>query len=508
MRAAIYARQSLAHQEGIDRQIARCKAEVAKRDDWELVATYQDEQSAAKSRARSTGWGQMLAAQKRGEFDVIVAVNLDRLLRSLVDLMELVRRDARLLTLDGQIDLTTEHGRFQATVLTAVAQFEIDRKSQRQIRANEYRTDQGTPVPGRRRFGYLGTDKKLGRIANTVADPAEAVVVRELFESFAGGESVYGLAKRLNNEDKRPTTGKREWRPLRVRETLQNKCYAGFIKSKGEYITSEQVEAIVSVELWQEVNNTLSEPSRTRNPGGGRKHWLSGLGSCAHCGALVKFTNGNYICSSDTAHFAIMEKYLDIHIALALAAAIHNGAEIHKGDREAVAALVAELQRLELETEYATADRIADRITRKQEVRRLDEVAREREIVSQQLAELRASNAAADIYTDALSRIGDQHPVSLEGDIWELPRLALQVLDLDLERRRDLLTALATFTVAKGRVTRERVTVAYRVDVQLSEHERAMLEHIQERFGGSREALTSALPPTITGIYPRSRDGQ
>lgn len=81
----------------------------------------------------------MLSHVGSGKFDVIVARDLDRLLRTLQDLVKLIDLGAKVATVDGEINLTTADGEFRATMLAAVARFEIRRKSERAIGANETR---------------------------------------------------------------------------------------------------------------------------------------------------------------------------------------------------------------------------------------------------------------------------------------------------------------------------------------------------------------------------------
>ncbi len=473
MKAAIYARQSIEHREGIDRQVERCKRQIEEYSErgWEHAETYEDSNvSAASARGSNTAWHRMLRDHEEGKFDVIVAVDLDRLLRSITDLITLQERGIRVRTVDGEIDLTTSDGRFRATMLAAVAHFEVQRKSERQRRANESKISRGLPTPGRRRFGYLPADKSIGRSINTVSNEQEAAIVREIFECFADGEAIYTIAKRLNAEGKTPTTGKGIWRPLRVRETIQNKCYAGFIKTQDDYIASPEVEPIVSLELWQSANNILADPSRTTNPGGPRKHWLSGLGHCAMCGAPLKKMSFSYLCSETSSHPAIKVEYLEEYIAQQCAAAIHSGAEVKQGDRQAVLNAVGELQRIEREASYVRADRKADRITRSQEIKDLDTLATERRAAEQALANLRASNAAADIFAEVVRHIDPTtHRVDLALEAQERTRITSQILGLDLDRRRDLVRALLTFTLNKGRDTQKRVSVTHKLAVELNE---------------------------------------
>lgn len=92
-----------------------------------------------KVRDAKTQWPQMLSDVGSGSFDGIVAQDRGRLLRTLQDLAKSIDIGAKVATVDGGIDLTTAGGEFRATMLAAVARFEIRRKSERSIGANETR---------------------------------------------------------------------------------------------------------------------------------------------------------------------------------------------------------------------------------------------------------------------------------------------------------------------------------------------------------------------------------
>ncbi len=195
--AAIYLRQSEDVAEGIVRQRNRCTSLVDARG-WTLGPEFADnDTSASKSRGPGTAWSRMLTAARAGRIDVVVAVNLDRLLRTQGDLLALIESGAKVVTLEGELDLASASGEMQAAVLTAMARFEARRKGERQKRANEHRTANGLPVAGKRRYGYLP--------GNVQPHPDEAPVILSMFERFRDGASIRGLAK------------ERGWRNLRVR---------------------------------------------------------------------------------------------------------------------------------------------------------------------------------------------------------------------------------------------------------------------------------------------------
>jgi DNA invertase Pin-like site-specific DNA recombinase len=85
-RAAIYVRVSTDKQT-IENQVAAL-CQIAERRGWEVVEQYQDAGiSGAKGRDGRPGLDQMLKDAQRRKFDVIMAWAIDRLGRSLIDLL-------------------------------------------------------------------------------------------------------------------------------------------------------------------------------------------------------------------------------------------------------------------------------------------------------------------------------------------------------------------------------------------------------------------------------------
>src|SRR5699024_5727905 len=70
--------------------------QMAKDRGWQIVAEYEDSSvSASKPRGAGTDWARMLRDADRGDFTHVVAVDVDRLLRSTKDLISLDQRCLR-----------------------------------------------------------------------------------------------------------------------------------------------------------------------------------------------------------------------------------------------------------------------------------------------------------------------------------------------------------------------------------------------------------------------------
>ena len=132
MQCAIYARVSTTKQDET-LQIPRCE-EFAKRHDWEVVKIYQDEASGRD--ANRPGWKALESDLRRHEFDAIIVTKLDRIMRSLMQLLQIFetfqRYGVMIVTIDqGILDLKSANGRLQVQLLGMLAEWEMELISDR-----------------------------------------------------------------------------------------------------------------------------------------------------------------------------------------------------------------------------------------------------------------------------------------------------------------------------------------------------------------------------------------
>lgn len=125
MQCAIYARVSTTKQDET-LQIPRCE-EFAKRHGWEVVKIYQDEASGRD--ANRPGWKALESDLRRHEFDAIIVTKLDRVMRSLMQLLTIFETFQKygivIVTLDqGILDLKSPNGRLQVQLLGMLAEWE------------------------------------------------------------------------------------------------------------------------------------------------------------------------------------------------------------------------------------------------------------------------------------------------------------------------------------------------------------------------------------------------
>lgn len=126
-RAALYVRVSTDRQT-IDNQIAKL-TEVAKARGWQIVATFDDAGiSGAKGRKDRPGLDTMLKEAQRHKFDVLMTWAIDRVGRSLVDLLGTIQHleacKVDLYIDQQQLDTSTPTGKLMFQVCGAFAEFE------------------------------------------------------------------------------------------------------------------------------------------------------------------------------------------------------------------------------------------------------------------------------------------------------------------------------------------------------------------------------------------------
>lgn len=126
-RAAIYLRVSTTGQT-VENQ-RRELEQVAGRRGWEVVSVYEDAGiSGVKGRDQRPGFDRMLKGANRRKFDVVMAWAIDRVGRSLHDLLDTIAHLEAVgvdLYLDQQnIDTTTPHGKLVFQIAGAFAEFE------------------------------------------------------------------------------------------------------------------------------------------------------------------------------------------------------------------------------------------------------------------------------------------------------------------------------------------------------------------------------------------------
>jgi DNA invertase Pin-like site-specific DNA recombinase len=124
IRAAIYTRVSTGRQER-DMQLRECRTQC-RRAGWRVIGEFTD--AATGARRSRPGLDALLAQCKLRKVDIVVVWKLDRLSRSLTDLLntaeDLTALGVNLVSLHDQIDTTTPSGKALFQLVGVFAEFE------------------------------------------------------------------------------------------------------------------------------------------------------------------------------------------------------------------------------------------------------------------------------------------------------------------------------------------------------------------------------------------------
>src|SRR5271166_5206339 len=313
MRAAVYLRQSqdrTGEALGVDRQREDVHKLVEARG-WTIAAEFVDNDVSALSRRPRTQFVEMMAGVDAGEYDVIVARHMDRLLRRIAELENVLERCKKtgtaIVTSSDGVDTSSDGGKLVARILSSVAQGEVERKSARQRSAAKQAAERGRWRGGRRAFGYESDGV-------TVRED-EAAVIKQGYADLFAGESLAEIARRWNAAGVCTGQGS-EWVHTTVKDVLINPRYAALrrylsvedrrdIRRRPDAgITGEaRWPAIVDEPTWRAAVGILCDPSRRSAPKSG-KGLLTGVAVCGVCGMTVHRGGGthpglpSYRCSS------------------------------------------------------------------------------------------------------------------------------------------------------------------------------------------------------------------
>ncbi|MEN6644016.1 MAG: recombinase family protein [Armatimonadia bacterium] len=289
MRCAIYIRVSTEEQArdglSLDMQRHRCEQAAFAAGAASIEHFCDDGYSGTRSDNRPALQGFL---SRLSEFDVLYVWKLDRLARSARDwhniMHVLAAADVGFVSISEAIDAHGIVGKATLGILANVAELFVDILRENVKAALAERTQRGLtlgPVP----FGY----QRGAKGDPILPDPHTAPILLELYQRYAEGETIAGLAKWLTIATKRSTP----WAPTVVRKMLTNPVYAGRIVHNGEVLEGLHV-AIVPDDVWRAAQARCRESQRVHPPA--RQRSLAPVYRCGFCGAAVMRHTGNQAC--------------------------------------------------------------------------------------------------------------------------------------------------------------------------------------------------------------------
>ena len=185
----------------------------------------------------------MLKMAKEGEFDLVLVWKIDRISRSLTDLLEIFetlhKHGVGFASLKEDIDFTGAVGKLIFQIFGALAEFERENIKMRTTEGKKMSAYQGNYVGGSIPYGYekIKNPTKRGSKLNLVGK--EAQIVKQIFNWFVYEKmTVTEIARELNKmgvskgKSLRSTAKGTKWADVTVRNILKNEIY------RGAYITN------------------------------------------------------------------------------------------------------------------------------------------------------------------------------------------------------------------------------------------------------------------------------
>lgn len=285
---------------------------------WLYCGVYADEALTGTKDDR-TGFQHLLTECHAGNVDMVITKSISRFARNTVTLLETVR-ELKSLGVDvyfeeQRIHTISAEGELMMTILASYAQEESLSASENQKWRIHKAFEQGELLQLRFLFGYRITRDRIE------IDPANAAIVREVFQRVIDGDTFGSIARDLNERGVDREFGG-EWTSSRIHDMVANEKYTGnslLQKSyKNNHLEKKQIpnrgalpmyyaegthDAIIDANTFQKARKILERldaEAASRKPP--ERSVFTGMIRCPRCGKNYKRVNGHghwgYNCST------------------------------------------------------------------------------------------------------------------------------------------------------------------------------------------------------------------
>ena len=293
MQTAIYCRVSTEEQatEGFSIHAQKDKlTKYASINDWNIVDYYVDDGISGKNLTERPEVTRLIEDVKKGKIKNVLIYKLDRLTRSVKDLIYLIELfDKNNCTFNSQtekIDTSNAVGRMFVKIIGIFAEFERENLAERVTFGYEQKTREGNYTNCNGVFGY---DYIIGK-GKLKLNKNEAEYVRKIFNWYLEGESMLKIAKKLKDLNV-PTKRGGHWNQSTIYSILTNPLYIGNVRygvgrKNGFEVSGKNIIPIINKELFNNVNNLMKKRKKFQT----RKYssddtYYSKVLKCSLCGS-------------------------------------------------------------------------------------------------------------------------------------------------------------------------------------------------------------------------------
>jgi len=307
IRAAIYTRQSVEDRtaSGFTSPQAQKESALAyiaamRSEGWQAIDTDYTDSGFSGGTMERPALKRLLTDIENGLVDVVIVYRLDRMSRSLLDFLSLLRffeqHNVSFVSVTEQLNTATSAGRLMTSIIGGFAEYERSIISERTSDKMSAARRKGKWCGGPAILGYrVDREKK-----QLVVEPDEAQQVKAIFDLYLEHHAMLPVVTELN---RRGWTTKSityvngthkegvPWNKARLYDILTNITYSGQVEHKGQVYPGEH-PAIIDKKTFRRVQALLRENQSGKSPTSRNKHQalLKGLLRCGHCGSAMVHT--------------------------------------------------------------------------------------------------------------------------------------------------------------------------------------------------------------------------
>ncbi len=197
--------------------------------DWDIYDFYIDDGISGKNIVDRPEITRLINDVKTKKIENVLVYKLDRLTRSLLNLMELInlfeKYDCSVNSHTEKLDTSNAVGRMFVKILGTFAEFERENLAERVSFGYEQKTKEGNYTNTNGVYGY---DYIVGEGILKVNE-IERVVVNRIYDEYIKGTSMLGICKIMNDENVQTKRGGK-WSQSTIRSILTNPLYIGRVR--------------------------------------------------------------------------------------------------------------------------------------------------------------------------------------------------------------------------------------------------------------------------------------
>jgi len=296
-------------------QVAYYTELVNSNPDWEMVGIYADESITGTQTKKRDDFNRMINDCMSGKIDMVITKAISRFARNTVDTLTYVRqlKDKGIAVFfeEQNINTLTTEGEFLLTILSSVAQQEVENISANVKFGHRARMKAGKNVGFRKCLGYEYDTKTQVFSINE----KEAEIVRYVFQQYNQGKGAYTIARELTEKGYKPLRAEK-WHWTSVIAIIKNVKYKGDLEmgktyvtdpiskkrltnlgEKDSYYVENNHEPIVSADTFEQAQDILNRRGESIKHKGkrwdkySRQYAFSSMIYCAFCESVYSRRN-------------------------------------------------------------------------------------------------------------------------------------------------------------------------------------------------------------------------